>query len=42
MLRFDLGKPGSRVSEGKNFSMWPRDCLCDVLVKNVAALWQCR
>ena len=25
------------VSVKKNFSMWPRDCFCDILVKNVVA-----
>jgi hypothetical protein len=25
------------VSKGKNFTTWPRDCFCDVLVTNVAA-----
>ena len=29
------------VSEEKNVSMWPRDCSCDILVKNVAALCLC-
>jgi hypothetical protein len=29
------------VSEEKNFSMWLRDCFCDILVKNVAAFCQC-
>lgn len=29
------------VSVGKNFSMWPRDCFCDILVKNVAAFCPC-
>ena len=29
------------VSEEKNFNMWPRDCSCDILVKNVAALCSC-
>jgi hypothetical protein len=24
------------VSEEKNFSIFPRDCFCDILVKNVA------
>jgi hypothetical protein len=27
---------GQEVSEEKNFSMWPRDCFCGILVKNVA------
>lgn len=25
------------VSEEKNFSLWPRDSSCDILVKNMAA-----
>ena len=29
------------VSEEKNFSMWPRDCSCDILVKNVTAFCPC-
>ena len=29
------------VSVEKNFSMWPRDCSCDILVKNVAAFCPC-
>ena len=29
------------VSEEKNFSMWPRDCSCDNLVKNIAAFCPC-
>jgi hypothetical protein len=29
------------VSEEKDFSMWPRDCSCDTLVKNVAAFCHC-
>ena len=29
------------VSEEKNFSMWLRDCFCDILVKNVAAFCHC-
>jgi hypothetical protein len=29
------------VLEKKNFSMCPRDCSCDILVKNVAALCSC-
>ena len=34
------GLLAQKVSE-KNFSMWPRDCSCDILVKNVAALCSC-
>jgi len=30
------GDPGQEVSEEKNLSMWPRDCSCDSLAKNVA------
>ena len=29
------------VSEEKNFSMLPRNCSCDILVKNVAAFRHC-
>ena len=29
------------VSVGKNFSMWPRDCFCDILVKNMAIFCSC-
>ena len=29
------------VSVEKNFSMWPRDCSCDILVKNVTAFCPC-
>ena len=29
------------VSEEKNFSMWPRDCSCDILVKNVVTFCPC-
>jgi hypothetical protein len=29
------------VSEEKNFSMWPRDCSCAILVSNVAAFCLC-
>jgi hypothetical protein len=29
------------VSVGKNFSMWPRDYFCGILVKNVAAFCPC-
>ena len=25
----------------KNFSMWPRDCFCGILMKNVAAFCPC-
>ena len=33
-----LCRPSTQeVSVAKNFSMWPRDCSCDILVKNVAA-----
>ena len=35
---FNYCRPaGQDVSEGKNFSMWPRDCSCNILVKNVTA-----
>jgi hypothetical protein len=29
------------VSEKKTFSMWPRDCFYEILVKNVAAFCHC-
>ncbi|EGV99439.1 hypothetical protein I79_014613 [Cricetulus griseus] len=29
------------VSEEKNFSMWPKNCSCDILVKNVVAFCPC-
>jgi hypothetical protein len=29
------------VSVAKNFSMWPRDCFCNILVKFVAAFCPC-
>jgi hypothetical protein len=29
------------VSMGKNFSTWPRDCFCSVLVKNIAVFCPC-
>ena len=29
------------VSVEKNFSMWPRDCFCSILVKNMAAFCPC-
>jgi hypothetical protein len=31
----NCGSLGLEVSEEKNFSMWPRDCSCDILVKIV-------
>ena len=34
----DLAQDGSVE---KNFSMWPRDCFCSILVKNVAAFCPC-
>ena len=30
---FNCGSLAQEVSEVKNFSMWPRDCSCDNLVK---------
>ena len=35
------GGLAQEVSEMKTFSMWPRDCSCDILVKNVAAFCHC-
>ena len=38
----DLMNSGHQeVSEEKNVSMWPRDCSCDILVKNVIAFCPC-
>ena len=36
-----MWNPDSRGFEEKNFIMWPRDCSCGSLVKNVAALCPC-
>jgi hypothetical protein len=36
-----LWNPDSRGFEEKNFIMWPRDCSCGSLVKNVAAFCHC-
>ena len=33
----NCGELSQDVSEEKNFSMLPRDCSCDILVKNAAA-----
>ena len=33
----NCGRLALEVSEEKNINMWPRDCSCDILVKNVAA-----
>jgi hypothetical protein len=30
-----------KVSEEKNVNMWPTNCFCDVLVKNMAAFCLC-
>ena len=30
----NCGGLAQEVSEEKNFNMWPRDCSCDILVKN--------
>jgi hypothetical protein len=37
----NYGGVAQEVSEKKNFSMWPRDCSCDILAKNVAAFYPC-
>ena len=29
------------VSVEKNFSMWPRDCFCSIVVKNVTTFCPC-
>ena len=36
-----MWNPDSRGFEEKNFIMWPRDCSCGSLVKNVAAFCPC-
>ena len=33
--------PAQKVSVEKNFSVWPRDCFCGILVKKVAAFCHC-
>ena len=41
MLRvFELCRPAGPRVEG-NVSMWPRDCFCDILMKNMAAFFHC-
>jgi hypothetical protein len=35
------GSLALEVSEEKNFSMWPSDCTCDILMTNVAAFCPC-
>ena len=37
----ESGGLAHEVSEEKNFSMLPRDCPCDILVKNVLAFCPC-
>ena len=37
----NCGSLAHEVSEEKNFSMLPRDCSCDILVKNVVAFCPC-
>ena len=37
----NCGGLGQEVSEEKDFSMWPKDCFCDVWVKNAAAFCPC-
>ena len=32
----NCGSLALEVSGEKNINMWPRDCSCDILVKNVA------
>ena len=36
-----IGLLAQGVSEEKSFSMWPTDCSCNILIKNVAAFWLC-
>ena len=37
----NCGRLAHEVSEEKNFSMLPKDCSCDILVKNVVAFCPC-
>jgi hypothetical protein len=37
----DLNCGSLPVEVSENFSMWPRDCSCAILVKNVAAFCPC-
>ena len=37
----NCGRLALEVSDEKYFNMWPRDCSCDILVKNVAAFCPC-
>ena len=37
----NCGSLALEVSEEKNFSMWPRDCSCDILTKNVVVFGPC-
>lgn len=41
MLRVICTVETLEVSEEKNFSMWPRDCYCKILKKNVSAFCHC-
>jgi hypothetical protein len=35
----NYGSLALEISEENNFNMWPSDCSCDILVKNVAAFY---
>ena len=35
---FNCADLAQEVSVEKNFSMWPRDCFCSILVKNMASV----
>ena len=37
----NCGTLSLEVSEENNFNTWPKDCYCDILVKNVAAFCPC-
>lgn len=37
----DYDGPAQEASRKKNISKWPRDCSCDILLKNVVAFGPC-
>jgi hypothetical protein len=37
----NCGSLAPEVSKEKNFNIWPRDCSCGILVKNVAVYCPC-
>ena len=38
---FNCADMAQEVSVEKNFSMWPRDCFCSILVNNMARFSPC-